>query len=315
MTTETPTTPRTPATETPTAPTTAGTEAPTAPTTDAPVSPAGPTTPNPGHDYVHGYSDTEARRLGDQADTLAELLHAGTAYPPGSRLLEAGCGVGAQTVHLLAASPGVRLTAADLSAESLARARARVTAWAPGADVTWHHGDLRRLPFPDGSFDHVFLCFVLEHLPDPAAGLAALRRVLRPGGTITVIEGDHGSAFFHPESPAARRTVDHLVRLQARSGGDGLLGRRLHPLLTEAGFAEVTVRPRTVYADCARPALVEGFTLRTFVAMVEAVRAEALAAGLTTPEEFDRGVAELRRAAEPGGTFHYAFFKAVAVRP
>ncbi|GHF72896.1 methyltransferase type 11 [Kitasatospora xanthocidica] len=265
--------------------------------------------------YVHGYSDTEARRLGDQADTLVELLHADTAYPAGSRVLEAGCGVGAQTVHLLAASPGVLLTAADLSAESLAQARARVAEQAPAADVVWHHGDLHRLPFPDGAFDHVFLCFVLEHLPDPAAGLAALRRVLRPGGTITVIEGDHGSAFFHPETPAARRTVDHLVRLQADGGGDGLLGRRLHPLLTAAGFTGVTVRPRTVYADGGRPALAEGFTLRTFVAMVEAVRAEALAAGLTTPEDFDQGIADLRRTAGPEGTFHYTFFKAVAVNP
>ncbi|MGW1174448.1 methyltransferase domain-containing protein [Kitasatospora sp. NPDC002543] len=282
-------------------------------TTETSTVPAGARERGP--DYVHGYSEDEARRLGDQADTLAELLHAGTAFPAGSRVLEAGCGVGAQTVHLLAASPGVRLTAADLSARSLAQARARVAAQAPAGDVVWHHGDLHRLPFPDGSFDHVFLCFVLEHLPDPAAGLAALRRVLRPGGTITVIEGDHGSVFFHPESRAARDTVDHLVRLQARAGGDGRLGRRLHPLLTAAGFDRVTVRPRTVYADDGRPALAEGFTRRTFVPMVEAVRAEALAAGLTTPEAFDRGIAELRRAAEPGGTFHYTFFKAVAVRP
>ncbi|MEU4118620.1 methyltransferase domain-containing protein [Kitasatospora sp. NPDC028055] len=273
------------------------------------------TTLFPAAPYVHGYSDTEAQRLGDQADTLAELLHSGTAYPVGSRVLEAGCGVGAQTAHLLAANPGVLLTAADISARSLAQARARIATVAPAAQVTWHHGDLHRLPFPDGAFDHVFLCFVLEHLAEPTAGLAALRRVLRPGGTITVIEGDHGSAFFHPETPAARRTVDHLVRLQAGAGGDALVGRRLHPLLTAAGFADVTVRPRTVYADDSRPALVEGFTRRTFVPMVEAVRAEALAAGLTTPEAFDRGIADLRRAAEPGGTFHYTFFKAVAVRP
>ncbi|MFJ9608645.1 methyltransferase domain-containing protein [Kitasatospora sp. NPDC101176] len=265
--------------------------------------------------YVHGYSDTEAQRLGDQADTLAELLHAGTAYPAGSRVLEAGCGVGAQTVHLLAASPGVLLTAADISADSLAQARVRVAAQAPAARVSWHHGDLHRLPFADDAFDHVFLCFVLEHLADPAAALTALRRLLRPGGTITVIEGDHGSAFFHPRSRAADDAVELLVRLQARAGGDALVGRRLHPLLADAGFQDVTVRPRTVYADGARPALVEGFTRRTFVPMVGAVRAEALAAGLTTPEAFDRGVAELGRAAEPGGTFHYTFFKAVAVNP
>ncbi|WP_406194188.1 methyltransferase domain-containing protein [Kitasatospora sp. NBC_01560] len=276
----------------------------------------GPATGGPEHPaYVHGYSTAEAQRLGDQANTLAELLHAGTAYPAGSRVLEAGCGVGAQTVHLLAAAPGVRLTATDISADSLAQARARVAAHAPGARVEWHHGDLHRLPFADGSFDHLFVCFVLEHLADPVAALTALRRVLRPGGTVTVIEGDHGSAFFHPESAAARETVGHLVRLQADAGGDGLIGRRLHPLLTAAGFTGVSVRPRTMYADAGRPELMEGFTRRTFVAMVESVRAEALAAGLTTADRFDRGIADLHRTAEDGGTFHYTFFKGVAVNP
>ncbi|MFB6888518.1 methyltransferase domain-containing protein [Kitasatospora sp. NPDC056327] len=265
--------------------------------------------------YVHGYSPAEARRLGDQADALAELLHLGTAYPPGSRVLEAGCGVGAQTVHLLTSGPDVLLTAADISADSLALARARVAAHAPGARVDWHHGDLHRLPFPDDSFDHLFVCFVLEHLADPAAALAALRRVLRPGGSVTVIEGDHGSALFHPHGEAAQRVVDLLVRLQADGGGDGLLGRRLYPLLTAAGFRDVVVGPRTMYADGSRPDLAEGFTRRTFIAMVEAVREDAVGAGLTTAEAFDRGVAELRRAAEPGGTFHYTFFKAVGVNP
>ena len=49
-------------------------------------------------EYVHGYSARERTRLVDQAATLTELLHAGTRYPSGSRVLEAGCGVGAQTV-------------------------------------------------------------------------------------------------------------------------------------------------------------------------------------------------------------------------
>ncbi|MFB4317202.1 methyltransferase domain-containing protein [Actinomadura sp. 21ATH] len=259
--------------------------------------------------YVHGYSEREARRLGDQADTLAGLLHAGTVYRPGSSVLEVGCGVGAQTAHLVRNSPGARLVAVDVSAESLAQARERV------AGVEWHRADLFDLPFADGTFDHLFVCFVLEHLRDPRGALAALRRVLRPGGTITVIEGDHGSAFFHPDSPAARAAIGHLVSLQAAAGGDGLIGRRLQPLLSAAGYADVTVRPRTVYADRTRPALVEGFTRDTFTAMVEAVRDGAVAAGLTSADAFDRGIADLRRTAEDGGTFHYTFFKALAVNP
>jgi SAM-dependent methyltransferase len=264
---------------------------------------------------VHGYSEHEARRLGDQADVLADLLHADTAYPAGSRVLEVGCGVGAQTVHLVAASPEARVVAVDLSAGSLAQARARLAAQAPGASVEWHRADLFELPFADAAFDHLFVCFVLEHLPDPVRALAGLRRVLRPGGTITVIEGDHGSAFFHPDSALARAAIDCLVRLQSAAGGNALVGRQLEPLLTSAGYRNVVVRPRTVYADQTRPAMVNGFTLNTFTAMVELVRAEALAAGLAAAADWDQGIADLRRTAEDGGTFHYAFFKGHAVNP
>ncbi|GAB7032050.1 methyltransferase domain-containing protein [Streptomyces sp. NPDC021749] len=265
--------------------------------------------------YVHGYSSREARRLGDQADTLSALLHTGTAYEPGSRVLEAGCGVGAQTVHLVGSSPGAQIVAVDRSEESLAQARTHVTAQAPTAPVTWNRADLRQLPYPEASFDHVFTCFVLEHLQDPAQTLAELRRVLRPGGTLTVIEGDHGSAFFHPDSPHAQAVIDHQVRLQSAAGGNALIGRELHPLLTQAGYAAITVLPRIVYADASRPSLVDGFTRKTFIAMIESVRDEALAAGLTTTAAWNRGITDLHRTAAPDGTFHYTFFKATALKP
>jgi SAM-dependent methyltransferase len=266
--------------------------------------------------YVHGYSGREASRLGDQADTLAELLHAGTGYPEGSRVLEVGCGVGAQTVHLAAASPGAHIVAFDVSSQSLAMARARVVALVnpgPGPRVAWCRADLHDLPFADAAFDHMFVCFVLEHLPDPQQALARFRRVLRPGGTITVVEGDHGSAFYHPNSAFARAVIDCQVRLQSAAGGNALIGRQLHPLLVGAGYTDVVVRPRMVYADQSRPGLVDGFTRRTFTAMVKAVRDEALAAGLISRSDWARGIADLDRTAEDGGTFSYAFFRAVAV--
>lgn len=76
--------------------------------------------------YVHGYDAGEAQRLQDQADSLVELLHADTAYPAGHRVLEAGCGVGAQTVTLARRSPQARFTCIDLSGPSLAQASAAV---------------------------------------------------------------------------------------------------------------------------------------------------------------------------------------------
>lgn len=268
----------------------------------------------PAADYVHGYSRRESRRLGDQADTLAQLLHAGPAYPAASRVLELGCGIGAQTVHLLRSSPGARIVAVDRSEESLAQARTRVADLVPDAQVEWHRADVFDLPFADAEFDHVFVCFVLEHLSDPRRALAGLRRVLRPGGTITVIEGDHGSVFFHPDSAYARAAVECQIHLQAAAGGNALLGRQLQPLLAGAGYDDVAVRPLTVYTDRTRPALVDGFTRDTFIAMVASVRDKALAAALTTTAEWDRGIADLLRTAREG-TFHYTFFKALAVNP
>jgi len=265
------------------------------------------------NEYVHGYSPREAERLMDQAHTLTDLLHHDTRYPAGSRVLEAGCGVGAQTVTLLANSPAARFTCIDCSEESLAEAEGRVIA-AGCRNAVFKKADIFDLPFAPASFDHVFVCFVLEHLADPKGALEGLKTVLKPGGTITVIEGDHGSAYFHPDSRYARRAIDSLVTLQKEGGGNALIGREVYPLLVGAGFAGVSVSPRMVYVDASRPALVEGFTKLTFTAMVEGVRDAALARGLMTGADWRRGIADLYRTAGPEGVFCYTFFKGTGSR-
>ncbi len=63
--------------------------------------------------YVHGYAQRERARLQDQAETLTVMLHSDTAYPGGSTVLKAGCGVGAQTLTLARNSPGARFTGHD----------------------------------------------------------------------------------------------------------------------------------------------------------------------------------------------------------
>ena len=263
--------------------------------------------------YVHGYDPRENLRLQDQASTLQDLLHSDTAYAAGTRILEAGCGVGAQTLLLAAHSPEASITSIDISESSIAQARRTVES-AGFHNVSFRQADVFHLPFPPESFDHVFLCFVLEHLPNPREALQALRDVLKPGGTLTAIEGDHGSTFFHPDSEAARQAIRCLVDLQARAGGNALIGRQLFPLLQAAGYSDIRVSPRMVYVDASRPSLVEGFTRKTFTAMVEGIRTAALDAGQIPPAEFDQGIADLYRSAEPDGVFCYTFFKAVAVK-
>ncbi|MEX2193695.1 MAG: methyltransferase domain-containing protein [Thermoleophilaceae bacterium] len=260
--------------------------------------------------YVHGYQPRENERLQDQAGTLVDLLHRDTAYPGGSTVLEAGCGIGAQTITLAQRSPDARFTSVDVSPDSIAEATRRAEE-AGLTNVELRQADIFALPFDAESFDHVFVCFVLEHLARPVEALALLETLLRPGGSITVIEGDHGSAYFHPDSAAAHAAIQCQVELQREAGGDSLIGRQVYPLMVEAGFDAVHVSPRMVYVDASRPDLVDGFTRKTFTAMIEGIRESAIEAGLIEPADFDAGVQDLHRTTEADGVFSYTFFKGV----
>ena len=263
--------------------------------------------------YVHGYDPRENLRLKDQAGTLADLLHSDTSYPAGCVVLEAGCGVGAQTVELARRSPGARFVSIDISPESVAEAERRVRA-AGLTNTSFQQADIFSLPFQAETFDHIFVCFTLEHLPRPVEALAGLTKLLRSGGTLTAIEGDHGSTYFHPDSEAARAAIRCQVELQRATGGNALIGRQLYPLMARAGLDAVRVSPRTVYVDSSRPGLVDGFTRKTFTAMIEGVRQSAIDAGLTTAEAFDEGIRDLHRTAEEDGVFCYTFFKGVGTK-
>ncbi len=263
--------------------------------------------------YVHGYDQRENIRLQDQASTLVELLHSDTRYPANSRVLEAGCGVGAQTITLVRNSPEAQITSIDISLSSVAEAKKKIER-AGFANVSFRQGDIFNLPFKPESFDHIFVCFVLEHLAQPVEALHCLKNLLKAGGTITVIEGDHGSTYFYPDSEAAHKAIQCQVALQKKAGGNANIGRELYPLLNTAGFAAIRVSPRMVYVDSSKPHLVEGFTKNTFTAMIEGVRESSVKAGLIDETTFDDGIKALYRTTETDGVFCYAFFKAVAVK-
>jgi ubiquinone/menaquinone biosynthesis C-methylase UbiE len=251
--------------------------------------------------------------LQDQASTLVELLHSDTFYPAGSKVLEAGCGVGAQTVTLAKNSPGALITSIDISEASVHEARNK-TAAAGLTNVQFQQADIFNLSYKPESFDHIFVCFVLEHLPQPVEALQTLKKYLKDGGTITVIEGDHGSAYFYPASEKANKAIQCLVELQQKAGGNAMIGRELYPLLQQAGFNSVRVSPRMVYVDSSKPELVDGFTKKTFTAMIEGVRESAINAGIIEQYVFDQGIKDLYRTAEADGVFCYTFFKAIGIK-
>jgi ubiquinone/menaquinone biosynthesis C-methylase UbiE len=259
--------------------------------------------------YVHGYSHRESVRLSDQANTLSELLHADTIFPEGSMVLEVGCGVGAQTEIICKRNPHIQLTSIDISESSLQIAQEKCKK-AGISNVNFLQADLYDMPFHSESFDYAFLCFVLEHVTDPETALQKIKYVIKLGGVLTAIEGDHGSAYYHPRSNFAQKTINCLIKLQAQTGADSLIGRRLYPLLKSQGFSKVLVSPRMVYADANKPEMVDGFTVKTFIAMVEGVEEKAIQEGLIDKDTWNVGMHDLYKTALPDGVFCYTFFKA-----
>lgn len=194
--------------------------------------------------YIHGYTREEQDRLVDQAEYWRDrLILPGLPYRAGQRLLEVGCGAGAVLGVIGAAFPGLHLAGIDLSAEQIAYAREHLRRLGPeGERADLRQGDATRLPWEDGQFDHVYMMWFLEHLADPKPFLAEARRVLRPDGSITVVETDYSAQLALPEDP----DLDYLMAAQRelfRRNGQPAVGRALGPLLAASGFRRVASVP------------------------------------------------------------------------
>lgn len=263
--------------------------------------------------YVHGYSPEEASRLTNQANSLTKILHHDSYWPEGALILEAGCGVGAQTKTVAPKNNQSSFVSVDISSESIAQAK-KLTDSLGISNVEFKRADIFDLPFEDRYFDHIFICFVLEHLANPIDALRKLKRVLKPGGTVTVIEGDHGSTYFHPDSQEAKEAIQCQVLLQQQNGGDANIGRKLYPLLDEAELEQVKVSPRQIYVDDSMPKLVEGFTKNTFTAMIQGISEKAVSKQMMSRGDMQKGISDLLKTAEGGGTFCYTFFKATGTK-
>jgi len=263
--------------------------------------------------YIHGYSLEETKRLNDQATTISEILHWDSRWDDGSLILEAACGVGAQTRIISSKNPNSKFVAIDLSEKSLTIA-SQVIDELKINNVEFRLADIFNLPFEDETFDHIFTCFILEHVRKPDLALKELKRVLKTNGTITVIEGDHGSTYFFPESEAAMRAVQAQATLQKQNGGNANVGRQLYPMLTDVGFSNVIASPRQVYVDDSKPDMVENFIKNTFTAMIKGVSEEAISKQIITKNEMDAGIKDLYRTGEGGGVFFYTFIKATGYK-
>ena len=204
---------------------------------------------NAQHD-VWAVGEGYERYVGRWSRLVARELLAWLAVPAGREWLDLGCGTGALSRTILLHASPARVTGVDPSEGLLASARAQIT----DPRVEFRQGEARAIPAPDGIFGATVSGLVLNFIPDPAKGLAEMRRVTQPGGTVAAYVWDYAG-----EMQLMRHFWDAAVALKpaAREFDEGIRFPVCRPepliaLFSAAGLLDVAVKAidvPTVFKD------------------------------------------------------------------
>jgi ubiquinone/menaquinone biosynthesis C-methylase UbiE len=265
------------------------------------------------HGYLHGYSEKEQDRLYRQARFLEPMIHEGLPFRRRKKMIEVGSGVGAQTEILLRRLPEIHVTCVEYNEMQIARARTflETVPWATDR-YSLVKGDATNLDFPSDTFDSGFVCWLLEHVPDPSRVLSELRRVLVPGSPVVINEVLNATFFIEPYSPNTLRYWMAFNDRQIELKGDPFIGAKLGNLLQAVGYRDIVTLVKTFHLDNRHPGERAEF-ISYWTDLLLSGAGELIGSGHVSKKTVDGMKRELVRVAhDPNAVFFYSFIQAQA---
>ena len=256
--------------------------------------------------YIHGTDATEQHRLVELNRLTNGPFIEFLGVRPDTSAIEVGSGLGILAADVAEAAANVRVVGVELSSVQLASVRRR-------RGVAFVQADAHALPVGDDSFDLAYARYLLEHVSDPRAVLAEMRRVLRPGGRVALMENDVTLVRFDPPCPVFDSIWTAFASVQRQLGGDALIGRRLYRLLHQAEFRgiELSVQPEVHWHGS--PGWIPWVT--NIIGNVESARAALISRGLCSEPEISTAVDELRSLiGRPDGSSLWIWSRARGMR-
>ena len=266
--------------------------------------------------YLHGFSEQEQDRLARQARMTESIIYRNVDFSKMDKVIEVGCGVGAQTEILLRRYPELFVHGIDLNDKQLKAAKPRLDQLSFAKDrFQIEEMDASKMTFKDSSFDGAFLCWVLEHVPNPSEVLKEVHRVLRPGGKVFITEVMNSTFFLDPYSPNVWKYWMAFNDYQYENSGDPFVGAKLGNFLTKTGFSDITTQTVTFHFDARTPEQRKDM-LNYWLELMLSASEQLLKAQYVDEEIIENAKKEMELVKnDPHAVFLYSFFQAEAVAP
>lgn len=261
--------------------------------------------------YLHGYEKEEQKRLIHQARFLEPYVFSGIDLEFKKNCLEVGCGVGAQTKILCRRFPDLKIDSVDLSKAQLATAKKYLASEIKEKRVQLYEQNAQKLSLPK-KYDSAFLCWFLEHVPEPLAVLKKVKKHLQKDAPIFISEVFNQTLFMEPYSPAYLKYWFEFNDYQLKIKGHPFIGADLGNLLKSAGFQNIQTEVRPFHFDSRNPGARQEFMDYFFRILLSAEET------LIQEGRIDKYlIREMKREVEaakkePQSVFFYAFMRAQA---
>ncbi len=260
--------------------------------------------------YLHGFTKKEQIRLIHQSKFLEKWIYQGVELKKCKNLLEVGCGVGAQSKIILKRFPKIHIDGVDFSEAQLKVANSLLKKEL-GKRIEFHHQDAQKLKL-NKKFDAAFLCWFLEHVPQPELALKQVRKHLRPGAKIYCTEVFNHTLFLEPYSPSFLKYWSIFNDFQWTIKGHPFVGGQLGHLLKQAGFRNIEIEFRSFHFDSRDIDKRNSFVDYFFQILLSAAPV-LLKAGKVTPTLIKNMKREVRKCkSKKEGVFYYSFARATA---
>ncbi len=258
--------------------------------------------------YLNTHQDVNDRWLLEQTLYTGVSRRACYPYlqiPQGARVLDLGTGFGALALDLATTQP-LEIYAVDADPDKLAVARTVADqVGCMGSDTMlgelyFQMADIYALPYDDGYFDYVTGRFLFQHLADPAAAVAEIYRVVKPGGVACLIDIDDNLAIIYPPTPGFSTLHEAFSKLQQSYGGDREMGRKLSVYLQHGGFTHVQahVYMQSQHSLQRKDDFAHQFVVRRFVN----TRQTVIEQGIMSEEQYDEA---LRQFSQSDGSWEF----------